>query len=85
MPTETVGAASTIELDRLSEDAVMAAFRSIATPAPENDVDLFRAVSKKLGFARMGARVEAALRTHARRAVRKGLLVREGKRLRAAG
>lgn len=69
-------------IDDVDGAEVIAALQTLATSTPVNDVDLLRSVSRKLGFARMGARVEAGLRAHLRRAVRSGVLVREGKMLR---
>lgn len=69
-------------IEDVGAEEVMAALRALASSTPANDVELMRAVSRRLGFARMGARVEAGLRVHIRRAVRAGALAREGKALR---
>jgi ASCH domain len=81
---EATSPGARIALDDMDPASVLAAFRAVVSSTPQNDVDVYRAVSRKLGFARMGSRVEEGLRAHARSAVRKGALIRVGKTLRAA-
>lgn len=72
------------DVDELDASAVISILRQVVSSTPMNDQDVYREVSRKLGFARLGSRVQKALRAHARTAVRRGVLVREGKQLRSS-
>lgn len=87
-PQKVEGAAAEqsrpVTADNLDPNAVLAVFRSIATPAGIQERDFLREVSRNLGFSRMGARVEAELKTHLRTAVKRKLLTRDAHVMRAA-
>lgn len=70
--------------DEQAEDEqaiVLAALRTAASSKPANEVDVLRAASRQLGFARMGSRIEEGLRSHLRTALRRRILARDGQRL----
>jgi uncharacterized metal-binding protein len=83
-PVSTPVQAEPLAGHRLEAGPVMAAFRSVATDAGAEERAFLRETSRRLGFARMGARVEAALRAHLRTATKRQLLSRDARRVRCA-
>ena len=69
-------------IDDVPAEEIIRCLRACATARPANEVDLLRAASRQLGFARVGARVEQVLKAHVTRAVRQGTLLRDEKGLR---
>jgi hypothetical protein len=62
---------------------ILDALRSSVGSRPANENDVLRAASRRLGFTRMGARVEQALKSQLRVALNKRLVIRDERGLRS--
>lgn len=84
-PTEGSLTATQRSIDDVPVEEILAVICAMATAAPQNEQELLRATSRHLGFARMGARVEQALRAQLASAVRLKVLQSTSDGVRVAG
>ena len=71
-------------IEALSTDEILQALRAAASAVPANEADVLRTTSRRLGFARMGSRVEKALKNCVRTGVRRQVLAKDGAQIRLA-
>jgi hypothetical protein len=69
---------STIPIEEIETNTVMAAMRSVAKQTgPTTRDEFLRATCRELGYGRIGSKIEEALRGHLRAAFRRGILATE--------
>jgi hypothetical protein len=68
----------------VTTEQILSALQRVSKAEPELELNLLRAVSQDLGCKRMGARVHRELKARLRTAIRRGILMRDGKLLRRA-
>jgi hypothetical protein len=72
------------DIGLVTTEQILSALQRVSKTEPEFELNLLRAVSQDLGCKRMGARVHRELKARLRTAIRRGILIREGKFLRRA-
>jgi ASCH domain len=72
-------------IEDIERDEIMAAMQKVASTRTMEERELLRSVSRQLGFARMGSRVQARLEKELRHAIKRQVLARDGRELRLVG
>jgi hypothetical protein len=69
-------------IDGIPADEILSRLCACASAKPANEVEIIRAASRALGFARMGSRVEQVLKSYVKQALNQKLIISDARGIR---